>query len=71
MDMRGIKMKDPEVQEAVNQLYLLVEEINQLNQYLFDQGVNFTIQEKSGGGNAPKTFNVAYLVQTIKYEPHD
>lgn len=62
-------MKDPQVQQAVDELYDLVAEINALNQYLFEQGVTFTIQEKSGNGTAPKTFNVGYLSQNIKYEP--
>ena len=61
-------MKDPQVQQAVDKLYDLVAEINTLNQYLFEQGVTFTIQEKSGNGIAPKTFSVGYLFQSIKYE---
>jgi len=62
-------MKDPNVQQAVDKLFDLVEELNGLTQYLFEQGVNFSIQEKSGNGIASKTFNITYLVQSIKYEP--
>mgnify|MGYP000029121641 CR=1 FL=1 len=45
-------MKDPNVQQAGDKLFDLVEELNGLTQYLFEQGVNFSIQEKSGNGIA-------------------
>lgn len=61
-------MKDPKVQEAVNRLRELFAELNELTAYFYEEGVNFSIQEKSGGGNGAKTFEISYLSQSVKYD---
>lgn len=61
-------MKDPKVQEAVDKLKALVAELNTLNEYFYAEGVSFSISEKSGNGVGPKTFNISYLSQSVKYE---
>lgn len=61
-------MKDPAVQEAVDKLKNLISEINILNEYLYSEGVNFTIAEKSGQGQGPKTWAISYLAQSVKYD---
>lgn len=61
-------MKDPKVQEAVDKLRSLIAELNELNQFFFAEGVNFSISEKSGNGAGPKTFDISYLSQSVKYD---
>ena len=61
-------MKDPKVQEAVDRLRKLIADLNELNAYFFEEGVSFSIQEKSGNGVGPKTFDISYLNQSVKYD---
>lgn len=61
-------MKDPKVQEAVDKLKALIAELNTLNEYFYSEGVSFSISEKSGNGAGPKTFDISYLSQSVKYE---
>ena len=61
-------MKDPQVQEAINKLRLLITDLNILNEYFYSEGVTFSITEKSGNGTAAKTFEISYLAQSVKYE---
>lgn len=61
-------MKDPQVQEAVNKLKAIIAELNTLNEYFYSEGVSFSISEKSGNGAGPKTFDVSYLNQVVKYD---
>ena len=61
-------MKDPEVQKAVDRLRELISNLNELNAYFFSEGVSFSITEKSGNVIGPKTFEISYLAQSVKYD---
>lgn len=61
-------MKDPKVQEAVTRLREIIADLNKLNEYFYAEGVSFSISEKSGQGQGPKTFEISYLNQSVKYD---
>jgi hypothetical protein len=60
-------MKDPEVQDAVDNLLTLVEEINKINRYLYTQGVTYSVTSK-GGHNDPMVLEITYLKQLVNYD---
>lgn len=61
-------MRDPTVQKAIDKLANLVDEINELNEYFFQEGVSFDITRKSGASAAPDKFELKYLIQNVKYD---
>ena len=63
----GLDMQDPKVAKAVKKLRELVEEINELNVFLAQEGVHYSIAKKQDIPATPAVLVITHLNQTVKY----
>ena len=60
-------MQDPKVAKAVKKLRELVDEINELNVFLAQEGVNYSITKKQDIPTTPAVLVITHLTQSVKY----